>query len=163
MVRKSRRSENDDWGRNGTIYSYLFLWWQGNSWKEFSLPLVTCIKWKYKENQEQKMVHCQHCHRVWTVWVKKAKIKKYTVAHFQCNPRETILIAFKTRYKYFYNITKSRIQLAIIYLICSYMDTKELIKSIETTTYIFQLNCSWYCAIYDDDEDVLSNDHTHCI
>ena len=161
MVRKSRRSENDDWGRNGTIYSYLFLWWQGNSWKEFSLPLVTCIKWKHKENQEQKMVHCQHCHRVWTVWVKKAKIKKYTVAHFQCNPRETILIAFKTRYKYFYNITKSRIQLAIIYR--SYMDTKELIKSIETTTYIFQLNCSWYCAIYDDDEDVLSNDHTHCI
>ena len=104
-------------GRNGTIYSYLFLWWQGNSWKEFSLPLVTCIKWKYKENQEQKMVHCQHCHRVWTVWVKKAKIKKYTVAHFQCNPRETILIAFETRCSYFYNITTIRIQLVIIYFI----------------------------------------------
>ena len=114
---KSRRSENDDWGRNGTIYSYLFLWWQGNSWKEFSLPLVTCIKWKYKENQEQKMVHCQHCHRVWTVWVKKAKLKKYTVAHFQYNPRETILIAFETRCNYFYNITKIRIQLVIVYLI----------------------------------------------
>ena len=152
-------------GRNGTIYSYLFLWWQGNSWKEFSLPLVTCIKWKYKENQEQKMVHCQHCHRVWTVWVKKAKIKKYTVAHFQCNPRETILIAFETRCSYFYNITTIRIQLVIIYFILdrSFMDTRKLMKSMKTTTYIFQLNFSWYCAIYDDDEDVLSNDHTHCI
>ena len=149
---KSRRSENDDWGRNGTIYSYLFLWWQGNSWKEFSLPLVTCIKWKYKENQEQKMVHCQHCHRVWTVWGEKANIKKYTVAHSQYNPRETILIAFETRCNYFYNITKIRIQLVIVYLILD-----------KTTTYIIQLNFSWYCTIYDGDEYVLSNDHTHCI